>query len=463
MLDQILPNFEANPDNSLISTLNGNGYGNTIETSNKKMLINSFDYDIYYKQWIKGRNNCDISRLNYSSYVILPNLLNALSISTGYRKYIFKAYAENNQTRYIDQSYKKEEIFISIRSKIPIRHSKISFELSNRNYGSDLNLSISGESRISKLMVIHAGYENTNHIRPFNLAYDSAKISIQMPVNENKYYVELSSKLQERVASRISYSHSNLTDNNNDNNISYDIISTGTVDALHTNFAVMVSKKVGFELELNRTAFREDVDFHNGNLKFGQMGVFQLDFYNISPSICYQFNLSNSFVFKMQENKSDFYSRGHIDSWPFADFLEQLLGSKVYFKTNGSILTKNANIIFNHISKNNSGYSINMGYSRFEPDGQFISWNPAFLGMGVINRQSYEDNIKYMDTMKLGLTFNIQIRQIFFRYSVQQYIPLKIALSSGADSDTDLTQPANTNHITSFGGSFHKLTICLEL
>jgi len=463
LADLLFPELTDNSFTASGSFINSDNQYDQPWISGKKRLVNSFTYDIYYKQWTNGHKDIDLSRLNFASFVILPNQSNGTYISAGLKKNLSSIHSETKHDRYINYKNSDEEIFFSVWSKLPIKHSRLFFQVSGINYTSDLSMSISGESQIAEHTTIRLGYDKNFKNYPYTIAYDSYKIKTQIPINKERAFANFENHYLDRVsgAFQISYSVSNNRVNRNIND--YRIFSSGSSLTFQPSIKMKFSTKFLVGVQFRWINFQEKTDLFHDVLKFGHFGRLELKYNDILSFIRYNLNRASIFKLQYRQIDADINLRGHLDTWPFAEFIEQLIGAKVYLNTKASIQKRNFNITYSHNAFDRSGFELSVGYYHIKPDAEMISWNPAFLGMGVANRKYLSEDLQFVDAMRFGLAFAYRVRNISIGYSAHQFLPVKIAKASNSNDNDDTATNPDRKHVTSFGGSFHKISISLDL
>ncbi|MCP4582180.1 MAG: hypothetical protein GY839_11240 [candidate division Zixibacteria bacterium] len=461
LLDQFLPDLIDSSGSQVYSSGSSSDVTNVTRFRNTGMLINSIDYRIYYRQWTNGINDIDLSSLAFTSYVNLPNSADGPAIIAGYRKRLFTTQAEFKDNGIVNQSFDKNELFFSISSDLPAEHSKLSLNLTGNNDDYHFGLLVSGYIHLLKPIRIKTGFKQDNYSFPLLVSYESSQIAASLPIESNRLFIEAGNSGNDKWSGNIYLAYSAISDGRKHHKDNFDITTDGS--SLDFKSSLKYNLLPGLAVGLNSSImkFSENFDFYESSLKFARFGKLDYNSSSWAATLTYEYGKQSDLLLRAASTKTDFYLRGHLDTWPFAEMIEQMIGAKVYLKTRGDIRMKDIKFDLNHRQWRNPELSFRSGYTRIEPDGFFSTWNPAFLGMGVMNRKTYNDRIKYMDIMSLGLGINYSVKRYMFSYSIQQYLPVSIRKDRALESDSGSGESSSDTRTTSFGGSFHRFSVGL--
>ena len=102
----------------------------------------------------------------------------------------------------------------------------------------------------------------------------------------------------------------------------------------------------------------------------------------------YQRNRHHYISFAYTRTVPAFYSRGHVDSWPFTSTLIDLLGMRQYFIGDIKINVDKYSILYNVDINNKSKIKITCDYFSAYPQGYFLTWRPLFLVFGITDEKT---------------------------------------------------------------------------
>jgi len=430
-----------------------------VSSPDNNCLITKLEYNVLFKQWKSGVKTHDFSSVNLTSYAVYKIQEYDLRLAGGYSRDMSDNLVQEGPDKYFNFSSGESSVFIEASKLFRYRNSNIALSLS-RAEGVDIpNVGIMASSRLFKPTYIFLGYELDNHSLPISISYLSNRMYTNVNGSSSKIFWGLKTQIGSSLINNIMVSNNVNRPKNNSSDL-YEIDTNGENSNYKSNLKYHLNRSLAFDISVERSEYHNEMDLYHVSQTFGHIS--RTFFMSESYKICSEYIIKKRLKFDLSYKRIviNGASRGHVDSWPFTSYLVQSMGPKFYGKGSGKL--RSDNLLGNISGKfgNASNYGLSFGLNHYTPDWKLTSWNPAFMGIGIMNKRMYYNSINSADVASLGLSLNVDVAKFRMSYSGTQYIPLSIKKDK-AQSIPEPGEPAVADQDKSkaFGGSFHNLAV----
>ncbi len=215
-----------------------------------------------------------------------------------------------------------------------------------------------------------------------------------------------------------------------------------------------INEKFAVEGHLNENHNSVSGYMYDNGQTFGKVTGFRLNYDEVGMNINYYAG-EHGYKGGFSYNNSDFYIRGHIETWPFTSIWADLYGYRTYFIASGKIEGHNLFISYS-FDRQKYGIRTELIYKRLFFSAEAQTWEPVLVTIGQQNLKNYKLDLENMDGVTIRGEFYKELGDKYIlSYLFSQYIPVSFSYRTGNGSNTI----GSSGSGSVYGGGYHLLRL----